>query len=72
MSRRKWAWEAHYGSGEQRDVESATIADFLDDAFERIAEIEETAERTGNPNVVLGIALATDALRQLGDEWEAL
>jgi hypothetical protein len=72
MSRRKWAWEAHYGSGEHRDVESATIADFLDDVFERIAEIEETAERTGNPAVLLGLALATDALREVGNQWEAL
>jgi hypothetical protein len=74
MSRRKWAWEAYREGGDpdERAVESAAVGDFLNDVLERLGELEETAERTGNPNVVLGIALATDALRQLGDEWEAL
>jgi drug/metabolite transporter superfamily protein YnfA len=73
MSHRKWAWERYVDADDpdRRDVEGATVADFLLGVEERVAEVEAIAERTGNPAVLLGLALALDAVRTLADEWGA-
>jgi hypothetical protein len=73
MSHRKWAWERYRDADDPdpRDVEGATVADFVLGVEERIADIESIAERTGNPAVLLGLALALDAMRTLADEWGA-
>lgn len=71
MSRRKWAWDS-YEEGSDTDaidVERAVVSDFTDWVAEEIERVQEIAERTENPQVVLGLELALDVMRQTAEAW---
>lgn len=69
MSRRKWAWDSYEQGNDTIDVERAIVSDFTDWVAEEVQRIQEIAERSENPQVVLGLELALDAMRQTADAW---
>lgn len=69
MSRRKWAWDSYEQSNDTIEVERAIVSDFTDWVAEEVQRIQEIAERSENPQVVLGLELALYAMRQTADAW---